>query len=224
MDVFTKSLITTVVVLAIVIPVSPAIAAQDKLQEIHALCAPHPDTPLSVEIPCTKAILGASKDPIFNSSDAATQLFLIEADKLLHGLQLKRISEDNAREKFLRMLLDVEDRHRPELAAQLAQQQELVAAAQRAADEAQKSAEVAENRRANTQMIEAAQNREFERRQADLVAFCVATAKQRISANPMYVNDHIFQGIHPDTSCAADPYWYKTIPSLQSQVGGRVSQ
>jgi len=129
MSAFTKSL-ATVVLLSSIMPVSVAIAAQDKLQDIHELCAPHPYTPLSSEIPCTKALINASQDPLFNARDPATQLFVIGADKLLRSLALKHISEDDAREKFLRMMLETEDRHRPELASLQVQQQEQLAALQ----------------------------------------------------------------------------------------------
>jgi hypothetical protein len=61
-----------------------------------------------------KALVNASHDPIYNASDPATQLYLIDADKLLANVENKRISETAAREKMLRMLLAVQDRHHPE--------------------------------------------------------------------------------------------------------------
>jgi hypothetical protein len=86
--------------------------------EVHALCDPLADAPLSTEIPYVKALVNASHDPIYNATDPATQLYLIDADKLLANVEKKRISETAGREKLLRMLLAVQDRHRPELEAQ----------------------------------------------------------------------------------------------------------
>jgi hypothetical protein len=216
-----------VAVLLAAAPLSTASASQSKLAEIHGLCAPHADTLVSTEVPCTKAMINASADQIFNAKDPATQLYLIEADKLLHSIEVKRVSETDAREKLLKMLLALEDRHRPDLMAIQAQKENELAAAQRdqqqAHEVAEKDERIADNRRANAEMIEAAQNRAFQKQHDDLVAFCVATANQRIHANPLWYNANFFSGIHPDKSCDADPYWYKTIPSLQSQVGGRVN-
>jgi hypothetical protein len=211
-------------VMSTAVSVSEAIAPPNKLQEFRNLRTAHLDTPLSIEIPCMKALLNASEDPIFNARDPASLLYVIGADKLLRSIELKRISEADAREKLLRMFLEVEDRHRPELLAMQAQQRAqrdaLDAAEQRAKVEARRSEELEENRRATAQMLEAAQNREFRKQQDDLVAFCVATSNQRIRANPLYSNQHF--GIDSNASCTADPYWYKTIPPLQSQVAGRV--
>jgi hypothetical protein len=232
---FTKRLALAAAVLTVATPFCRSSAASSKLAEIHGLCSPHGDALVSIEIPCTKALIRASQDPIFNARDPATEIYIIDADKLLRNLELKRISEVDAREKLLRMLLALEDRHRPDLMTIHAQQQEQIATTQRAEQEAQQAMQrnqeaaqrdrkAAENRRANAEMIEAAQNRAFQKQHDDLVAFCVATANQRIRANPIWYNDNFFVGIHPDKSCEGDPYWYKTIPTLQSQVAGRVYQ
>jgi hypothetical protein len=215
MRAFTKSL-----ALVALVPVSLAIAAQDKLQEFHSLCAPQINTPLSSEIPCTKALLNASQDPVFNARDPATQLYVIGADKLLHNLAIKRISETDAREKLLRMMLDLEDRHRPELLAMQAQQEEQIAAAQHARQDAERNEELAEKHRQE----EIAQEAQFELAQAQrqqAVKFCIDKVNERFKdltehGNSVQRGNAVMQwgGTNSRLLCGNDPNYYQSLPAV----------
>jgi hypothetical protein len=119
-----------------------AVTDATKLQEFYGLCAPHINSPLSSTIPCMKALINASQDPIFNARDPALQLYLLEADDLLAKFQRKLIADSAAREKLLRMLLDVEERHRPQVEAQLAREASAQALLQQ--QEAERLKQVAE--------------------------------------------------------------------------------
>jgi hypothetical protein len=219
--------------------------ARDKLQEIHALCAARIDTPLSIEIPCEKALISASQDPIFNARDPATQLYVIEADKLLQGVKTKRLAEIDARATLLRMLLDLESRHRPELAAIAARESAAASAAQ------QSSATIAAHQERENQRLAAEEAaRQAEARAAQLqqnqaVAVCVAEAKERIAGADFAVRSQLLtaqsgygmrlalnhQSGPPfiEASCMNDQYWYKTIPrpsrtlNCQSTGGGNAT-
>ena len=92
-------------------------AAADKIQESLSQCNPHQTTPLSTIVPCLKAMIAASSDPVYNATDPATQLFLLDISKLVSGTGHKRLPESVAQERFLRLVVTLEDRHRQDLQA-----------------------------------------------------------------------------------------------------------
>src|SRR5277367_4780764 len=141
-------------------PKAVVVSTNNKLQEFYGLCAPHVNSPLSSAIPCMKALVTASQDPIFNDRDPAMQLYLLEADDLLAKYEHRQVSESVAREKLLHMLLDLEERHRPQVEAQLAreasaqallQQQEMERLRQAAEARARKQADAEAAQRAQDQ-------------------------------------------------------------------------
>jgi chemotaxis protein histidine kinase CheA len=225
-------------------PTSKAIAppsavptpAPDKLQASYQLCTPH-NNPPSTAIPCIKALLNASQDPIFNARDPAVQLYVLEADKLLANIEHKHLSEAAAREKLLRLLFEAEDRHRPQIEAEMARQASLRASQDQEAAQQRMAAEAREQQRATAEAVEQqhreaaeaarqAQNQEAQRRHDDAVAFCVDTADDRLHANPTYANGYIgligFPIGHTYTNinrvCSADPNWYKNLPTVPVRI------
>ncbi len=211
--------------------VSSAFAAKDKLQEFHALCNPHADTPLSTEIPCVKALVNASHDPIYNATDPATQIYLIDADKLLANVEKKRISETEAREKLLRMLLALQDRHRPELAAQdnreyMAEQQriEQEAAEGQARLEAEREERIAKRQQAEQSQRQAQANADAAQQRENAVSYCIG---QVVTKNQAYAAAQkspgaatagqqlgmLLSGNTPRSLCEQNPQFYQTMPA-----------
>jgi hypothetical protein len=200
----------------------------NKIQEIHALCTARADTPLSSEIPCEKALINASEDPIFNSRDPATQLYMIEADKLLRRLEDKRMTEIDARATLLRKFLDLEDRHRPELMAIAARESAAAVTAQQQSAQLAASQERENQRVAAEESAREAEARKAQQQQNQAVAFCVAEAKERIAGANRTVKNQIAiaeggylmrlglnrQSGPPfiEATCLNNQYWYKSIP------------
>jgi hypothetical protein len=199
--------------------------AVDRLGQISGECdRDYGAQSFSGQVKCLNDKIGVSQELAAATISGDTKLFQLTAENLVDEVRRKKISQAGARVELQKAFLEFRDhvnrqssevQARADAAETHARQAEVGATAAREAEN---------NRRANAQMIADAQDREFKRRHEELVAFCVATAKQKINANPLYVNQNYFSGIHPDASCESDPYWYKTIPSLQSQVGGRVLQ
>jgi hypothetical protein len=202
-----------------------SVNAEGRLSEIQDGCdAGHGFHTFGAQVECIENGIRASSSGVPANVSGVLQLYTLSAENLADEVNRKTISQGAARVELQKAFLDCRDRLARQFSESAAKESALALQLQRDEQAANAAREAENDRRSNAQMIQAAQDREFARRQSELVAYCVATANQLIRSNPMYVNEHFFQGIHPDTSCAADPYWYKTIPSLQSQVGGRVLQ
>ena len=208
--------------------VSAANRSGNKLQEIHALCSARVDTPLSSEIPCEKTLINASVDPIFNARDPATQLYMIEADKLLQRVVAKHIAEIDGRATHLRILLDLEDRHRPELMAIAANDSAAALTAQQQNAQIAATQERENLRLAAEESARQAEARQIQQQQNQAVAFCVAEANERIAGANFAVRNQITQaqgaymiklGFNHqsgppfvEASCMNDQNWYRNIP------------
>lgn len=212
---------------------SVSIASADKLQEFQQLCDSHGTAPVSVNIPCMEALLNASHDPVYAMGDPATQLFILDAEKLLTAVDKKRLSESAGKEKFLHLLLGLQDRHRPDLQAsqtataiQLNRQENDQAAAARTAEDlarqekreaaaAMRNAQVEQQRQnerqadQDLQRQEAAASRAAANQQsrAEAVRFCIVEANER--------SPYAFSA---SANCTANPNYYQTVLRIQKAV------
>jgi hypothetical protein len=206
-----------------------ALASHDKMQEFQHLCDPHGTALVSTNLPCLKALLAASQDPIYNMSDPAAALFLRDSAKIQRDVEQKRVSEGSGKERFLRLLLGVEDRHHSEVqAAQAREDAELSRQERdRAADDRTKSEAALENQREaavarRDSQLEQQRQGELEQQRRDTAAklmaqeaaaqqqqraaavqFCIAQAQER--------SQYAFNA---PAYCESNPNYYQTVLRL----------
>jgi hypothetical protein len=126
------------------------------------------------------------------------------------------------------MLLELEDRHRPELTAIAARDSATALAIQQQSTQVAAIQERESQRLAGEESARQADGREVQWQQYQAVTFCVAEAKERLSAANATVKNriNIAQGGYMmrlglnhqngppfiEASCMNDQYWYKSIP------------
>jgi hypothetical protein len=207
----------------------PALAYNDKMQEFQHLCDPHGTALVSTSVPCLKALLAASQDPIYNMSDPATALFLLDAAKILREIEQKRLAQGSGKERFLRLLMGVEDHHHSEVQAaqaredaELSRQERGRAADDRAKSEAafenqrdaaiarrdaqleqQRQEELEQQRRATAAKLMAQEAVGQQQQRAAAVQFCIAQAQER--------SQYAFNA---PAYCESNPNYYQTVPRL----------
>lgn len=211
----------------------PALASNDKMQEFQRLCDPHGTVLVSINVPCLKALLAASQDPVYNMSDPATALFLLDASKVLRGIQEKRLTEASGKERFLHLLMGVEDRHRPDVeAAQARDDAELSRQARdRAAEDRANTETVIENQREAaiaSRDAQLRQQREEELEQQRRDAAAMLTAQETLAQRQQYAaavrfciaqaQERSEYAFNAASYCQSNPNYYQTVPRLPKSI------
>jgi hypothetical protein len=223
----------------------PVVAASDKLKEFHALCTSPYAQPISVEVACLHALVNNSTDPIYNRSDAGTELFLMKADKLASLADKNQITQDAARAKFLKMLLDLQDSHKAEVLAiqtheDVAQQRADAAQARETREQEQSAHELEEKRQlalsVEAQTKAAAALEAQTQQQADLAASNLRFQQQQMREAAiahcvdmaMARSEYAFNS---RANCQANPNYWQSVPitsrtsvtNCQALGGGSIS-
>jgi hypothetical protein len=206
-----------------------AFASYDKMQEFQHLCDSHGTALVSTNVPCLKALLAASKDPIYNMSDPATAVFLLDAAKILRDIEQKRLAEGSGKERFLRLLMSLEDRHRSEVQAAQAQQDAELSRQERdrATDDRTKSDSALENQREaavarREAQLEQQRRDELEQQRRDTAAMlmaqeAVARQQQRAQAVQFCIaqaQDRSQYAFNAPAYCESNPNYYQTVLRL----------
>jgi hypothetical protein len=214
--------------------VSPhALASYDKMREFQQLCDPHGTALISTNVPCLKALLSASQDPIYNMSDPATALFLLDAAKLQRDVQQKRLTEVSGKERFLRLLIGIEDRHHSEVQAVQARDDAELNRQERdraAADQAKKEVAIENQREAAIAGSDAhfeQQRREEQEQQrrdaaANLMAQQAAAQQQQRAAAVQFcivqAQERSQYAFNAPALCETNPNYYQTVLRLPKVI------
>ena len=213
------------------------LGSADSLARIQADCdASHGRKTFSSQVKCIKSGILLSQALSATTVSDDIHLYTLTADNLADEVGRKAILPTAARVELQKAFLEFRDRVNRQNAEMTAKEDAARFQAQQIADAAQerenqrRASAQADRERENQRLAAAqAEQREIDRRQEELVAFCVSEANQRLAANPIFVSDHIYLGLfetsygagtyrNVDRLCAKDNYWYKQVPPPQKII------
>jgi hypothetical protein len=208
----------------------PSGNASDALARVQAGCdIAHGYRSFRSEVRCIEDGIRASPDLAATTVSADLELYTLTADNLVDEVSRKVITRTVGRVELQKAFLEFRDLVNRQNAETTAKAEAAQLQAQQAAASARAARERDNQRLAAAQAAAGAEQREIERRQEELVAFCVSEANERLAANPVFVSDHIHLGLfetsygagtyrNVDHLCAKDNYWYKQVPPPQKII------